>query len=98
VTRKPLHNALFVAIVLWCALLAAGALILAFIGMLFASEPGGGGMGAYEYFQALLPLLQTAALFAVLIILWRKGYYILAFIAWLMSVIFVVYQYHGWLL
>jgi hypothetical protein len=98
VTRKPVHVALLAIFVLWCALLAVGAVIYAFIGMLFAGEPAGGGMGLREFLQASLPLLQTAALSAVLVTLWLKRYYIWAAVAWLLSVIFVVYHYHGYVL
>ncbi len=97
-TRKPIHTVLLVLMILWSVLLVSGAVMWAFIGMLFAGEPAGGGMGLREYLQASLPLLQTAFLSAVLFTLWRKGYYGWAFVTWLLSVVFVVYRYHGWFL
>jgi hypothetical protein len=84
--------------ILWCALLVSGSFLWAFMGMLFAGEPAGGGMGPREYLQASLPLLQTAFLSFVLFTLWRRGYYIWAFASCLLSMVFVVYRYYGWFL
>ncbi len=96
--RKPIHKVLIVLIALWCSLLVTGSFLWAFMGMLFAGEPAGGGIGLREFLILSAPFLQTAILTAALITLWRKGYYVWAFIAWLSSVIYVVHTYHGWLM
>jgi hypothetical protein len=96
VPRKPIHTALLVMMVLWCTLLVGGAFLWAFVGMLFAGEPAGGGIGAREFWVLSLPLLQTGLLSAALFILWKRQYYVWALVAWLLSVIFVIYTYHGY--
>jgi hypothetical protein len=96
-TRKPIHTILLIAILLWCALLVIGSFLWAFMGMLFAGEPAGGGIGLLEFLTLSAPFLQTAILSFVLITLWRKGFYLWAFITCLLSVVYVVYTYHGWL-
>ena len=97
-TRDPVHKVLLVLIVLWSALLIIGSLLWAFMGMLFAGEPAGGGIGARELLMMAAPLVQTGILSAVLITLWRRAYYIWAFAGLLLSVMYVVYHYYGYVL
>jgi hypothetical protein len=97
-TRTPLQKLLLIAIILWCALLVTGSVLWAFMGMLFAGEPAGGGIGAYELMMMATPLVQTGILSAVLITLWRRGYYAWAAAALLLSVAYAIYRYHGYVL
>jgi hypothetical protein len=95
-TRKPAHVALLVVIILWCGLLTTGAVLWGFMGMLFASEPAGGGMGGREFLMVSAPLLQAAALSTILIMLWKRQYYAFAAAVSVLSMAFVVYRYHGY--
>jgi hypothetical protein len=93
-----MHIALLVGIVLWCALLVTGSFLWAFMGMLFAGEPAGGGIGANELMIMATPLVQTAILSVVLITLWWRGYYAWSLAALVLSVVYAVYHYHGYVL
>jgi hypothetical protein len=84
--------------ILWCGLLVSGSFLWAFMGMLFAGEPAGGGIGAFELIMMAAPLIQTGILSAVLITLWWRRYYAWAFAVLLFSSIYVVYRYHGYVL
>jgi hypothetical protein len=98
VTRKPIHKVLIVLIALWCSLLVTGSFLWAFMGMLFAGEPAGGGIGIVEFIMMAAPLVMTGVLSIVLIKLWQRGYYAWAWVGLLLSVIYVTYYYHGYVL
>ena len=96
--RKPIHKLLIFVIILWCSALVVGSMLWAFMGMLFAGEPAGGGIGVYELGIMVLPLVATGILTAALLTLWRRAYYAGAFAAFVVSVIAVVSQFYGYLM
>ena len=96
--RRPLHKVLLIVSILWCALLVTGSFLWAFMGMLFAGEPAGGGIGAYEFIMMAAPLVITVVLATVLIKLWQRGYYGLTFTSLLASAVAVASSFYGYVL
>ena len=97
-TRKPLHKAVLIVIILWCALLVTGSFLWAFMGMLFAGEPAGGGIGIFEFMMMAAPLVMTGVLSTVLIKLWQRGHYAWACAGLLISAVLVTYNFYGYVL
>lgn len=96
--RKPLHKILLLVIILWSALLVTCSFLWAFMGMMFAGEPAGGGIGAYELMLMAAPLVMTGVLSTIIITLWRRGYYVWAFAGLLLSSVAITYSFYGYVL
>jgi hypothetical protein len=97
-TRKPLHKLLLLVIILWSALLVTCSFLWAFMGMMFAGEPAGGGIGAYELMLLAAPFVVTGVLSTVLIKLWQRGHYAWAFIGLLLSSVIIAINFYGYVL
>ena len=96
--RKPIHKLFMFIIILWCSALVVGAILWAFMGMMFAGEPAGGGIGLFELMLLAAPFGLTAALTTALITLWRRGLYVWAVAGLILSAVFVGINFYGYVL
>jgi hypothetical protein len=98
VIRKPLHKLLLVVIILWSALLVTCSFLWAFMGMMFAGEPAGGSIGAYELMLLAAPFVVTGVLSTVLIKLWQRGHYAWSLAGLLLSSVIIAINFYGYVL
>jgi hypothetical protein len=98
VIRTPVHKFLLIVIILWSALLVTCSFLWAFMGIMFAGEPAGGGIGAYGLILMAAPFVVTGVLSAVLIKFWQRGQYAWAFIGLLLSSVAIGYSFYGYVL
>jgi hypothetical protein len=88
VSRGTLNILLLVGILLWGIALLTGSIILGFIGLAFANEPGSGStVTGSEYLVAAAPAVISALLTIGLFMLWQKGFFKMALVAWLLSIL-----------
>jgi hypothetical protein len=82
---------LLIGMMLWCITLLLGALMLGFVGLAFAGEPGSGArVSGGEYLVAGTPLIFATLLTIGLFLLWQKGYFRTALGIWLLSIMVIV--------
>jgi hypothetical protein len=88
VSRDTLNVLLLVGILLWGIALLTGSMILGFVGLAFANEPGSGStVTGSEYLVAAAPAVISALLTIGLFMLWQKGFFKIALAVWLLSVL-----------
>jgi hypothetical protein len=96
-SRQTLNVLLLVGILLWGIALLTGSVILGFIAMAFANEPGSGStVTGSEYLVAAAPAAIAALLTIGLFMLWQKGFFKIAFAVWLLSIILIAPMAYGY--